>query len=70
MSYQAVIRNSSDQLVTNQQIAIKMYRTKGSADGTTIYSGNPGTHDQRQRTGKCGDWNRYHHQQFLIDKLG
>ncbi|HPE58561.1 MAG TPA: hypothetical protein PK904_19300, partial [Bacteroidales bacterium] len=38
MSYQAVIRNSSNQLVTNQQIAMQISIIQGSADGKTVYS--------------------------------
>lgn len=37
MSYQAVIRNSSNQLVTNQQVGIQISILQGSADGTTVY---------------------------------
>ena len=37
MSYQAVIRNSSDQLVTSQQIGIQISILQGSTDGTAVY---------------------------------
>lgn len=37
MSYQAVIRNSSDQLVTNQQVGIQISILQGSASGTEVY---------------------------------
>ena len=37
MSYQAVIRNSTDQLVTDQQIGIQISILLGSAGGTTVY---------------------------------
>ena len=38
MSYQAVIRNSSDQLVTNQQVGIQISILQGSASGTVVYT--------------------------------
>jgi uncharacterized protein (TIGR02145 family) len=37
MSYQAVIRNNSDQLVTNQAIGIRISILQGSPTGTDIY---------------------------------
>ena len=37
MSYQAVIRNSIDQLVTNQQIGIQISILQGSSNGTVVY---------------------------------
>jgi len=37
LSYQAVIRNSTDQLVTNQQIGMQISILKGSATGTVVY---------------------------------
>ncbi|WP_158865195.1 FISUMP domain-containing protein [Maribellus comscasis] len=37
MSYQAVIRNSNDELVTNQSIGMQISVLQGSADGTTVY---------------------------------
>jgi hypothetical protein len=38
MSYQAVIRNSNDQLVTNTQIGIEINIRQGSATGTVVYT--------------------------------
>lgn len=38
MSYQAVIRNSNNSLVSNTQIGMKISILKGSADGTEIYT--------------------------------
>jgi len=38
MSYQAVIRNSSDELVTNQTIGMQISILQGSASGTIVYS--------------------------------
>ena len=37
MSYQAVIRNVSDELVTNQQIGMRLSIVQGSASGTVVY---------------------------------
>ncbi|MBN2612224.1 MAG: DUF1566 domain-containing protein [Bacteroidales bacterium] len=37
MSYQAVIRNSSNQLVTNQSIGMQVSIVKDSANGTAVY---------------------------------
>jgi hypothetical protein len=37
MSYQAVIRNSSDQLVTDQSVGIQISILQGSAGGTAVY---------------------------------
>ncbi len=37
MSYQAVIRNSSDQLVTNQSVGMQINILQGSASGTAVY---------------------------------
>ncbi len=37
MSYQAVIRNSSDQLVTNTQVGIRISILQGSVDGASVY---------------------------------
>ena len=38
MSYQAVIRNSSNQLVTNTQIGMQISILQGSASGSVVYS--------------------------------
>jgi hypothetical protein len=38
MSYQAVIRNSSDQLVNSQVVGMKISILQGSESGTTVYS--------------------------------
>lgn len=38
MSYQAVIRNSSNQLVTNKTVKIKITILQGSANGVSVYS--------------------------------
>ena len=38
MSYQAVIRNSSDALVTNTQIGMQISILQGSASGTAVYT--------------------------------
>jgi hypothetical protein len=38
MSYQAVIRNSNNQLVTNQTVGMKFSILKGSTTGTVVYS--------------------------------
>lgn len=38
ISYQAVVRNSNDKLVTNSKIGMQISILKGSADGTVIYS--------------------------------
>ncbi|MDD4218474.1 MAG: hypothetical protein PHZ24_14205, partial [Bacteroidales bacterium] len=38
MSYQAVIRNSSDALVTNTQLGMQISILQGSASGTVIYT--------------------------------
>lgn len=38
MSYQAVIRNSSDQLITNQTIGMKISILQGSETGTVVYT--------------------------------
>jgi hypothetical protein len=37
MSYQAVIRNSSDQLVTNHAVGMRISILRGSSSGTTVY---------------------------------
>jgi|WetSurMetagenome_2_1015567.scaffolds.fasta_scaffold00399_2 hypothetical protein len=37
MSYQAVIRNSSDQLVTNHTVGMRISILQGSANGTAVY---------------------------------
>jgi hypothetical protein len=37
MSYQAVIRNSSDQLVKNQKVTMRIGILQGSASGTAVY---------------------------------
>jgi len=37
MSYQAVIRNSSDELVTNQTVGMQISILQGSANGTPVY---------------------------------
>ncbi len=37
MSYQAVIRNSSDDLVTNTSVGMQISILQGSASGTTVY---------------------------------
>jgi hypothetical protein len=38
MSYQAVIRNSSDVLVTNTQVGMEIYIRQGSQTGTVVYT--------------------------------
>ncbi|WP_284346242.1 hypothetical protein [Chryseobacterium sp. Marseille-Q3244] len=38
MSYQAIIRNSSNQLVSNQNVGMKFSILKGSTTGTVVYS--------------------------------
>jgi uncharacterized protein (TIGR02145 family) len=38
MSYQAVVRNSSNQLVTNTAVGMKISILQGSANGTVVYS--------------------------------
>ena len=38
MSYQSVIRNSSGQLVTNQNVGMKISILQGTADGTVVYT--------------------------------
>ena len=38
MSYQAIIRNSSNQLVTNQNVGMRFSILKGSTTGTVVYS--------------------------------
>ncbi len=38
MSYQAVIRNNSNALVTSQQIGMKISILQGSASGTEVYA--------------------------------
>jgi hypothetical protein len=48
MSYQAVIRNSSDALVTNTNIGMQISILQGSAGGTAVYSGNTNTNYQCQ----------------------
>ena len=37
MSYQAVIRNSSNQLVTNQTVGMQISILQGSPSGTAVY---------------------------------
>ena len=37
MSYQAVVRNSSDQLVTNHDVGMRISILKGSASGSAVY---------------------------------
>ena len=37
MSYQAVIRNSSDQLVTNQTVGMQISILQSSTSGTVVY---------------------------------
>lgn len=37
MSYQAVIRNNSDQLIKTTQVGIKISILQGSATGTPVY---------------------------------
>ena len=37
MSYQAVIRNSNNQLVTNQEVGMQISILQGSANGTAVY---------------------------------
>jgi hypothetical protein len=37
MSYQAVVRNSSDALVTNQNVGMQISILQGSASGTAVY---------------------------------
>lgn len=43
MSYQAVIRNSSNELVTDHPIGMKISILQGSANGTAVYSETQGT---------------------------
>ncbi len=45
MSYQAIIRDSSDQLLTNQAVGMQISILKGSADGPAVYveTHSPGT---------------------------
>lgn len=38
MSYQAVIRNSSDKLIVNQKVGMKISILKGSDSGTSVYT--------------------------------
>ncbi len=38
MSYQAIIRNNSGQLLTNQNVAVRVSVLQGSAGGTVVYS--------------------------------
>ena len=38
MSYQAVVRNSSDALVTNTQVGMQISILQGSASGTVVYT--------------------------------
>lgn len=38
MSYQAIIRNSSDALVTDQQVSMQISILQGSANGTAVYT--------------------------------
>lgn len=38
VSYQAVIRNSNNQLVTNQAVGMRISIVQGTADGTEVYS--------------------------------
>jgi hypothetical protein len=38
MSYQAVIRDASNKLVTNKQVGMKISILQGSANGTTVYT--------------------------------
>jgi hypothetical protein len=38
ISYQAVIRNSSDQLVTEKQVGMQISILKGTADGSPVYT--------------------------------
>ena len=38
MSYQAIVRNASGQLLTNQNIAVRVSVLQGSAAGTSVYS--------------------------------
>jgi hypothetical protein len=38
MSYQAVIRNSSNDLITNKMVGLKLSILKGSSAGTVVYS--------------------------------
>jgi hypothetical protein len=47
MSYQAVIRNSNEQLVINTQIGIQISILQGSGNGTEVYSElqHPSTND-------------------------
>jgi uncharacterized protein (TIGR02145 family) len=41
MSYQAVIRNSSDELVKNQEIGMRISILQGDAEGTVVYTEIP-----------------------------
>ena len=38
MSYQAVVRNSSNALVTNQPVGVKITILQGSATGTPVFA--------------------------------
>jgi len=38
MSYQAIVRNASGQLLTNQNVAVRVSILQGSAAGTSVYS--------------------------------
>lgn len=38
MSYQAIVRNASGQLLTNQNVAVRVSVLQGSAAGTSVYS--------------------------------
>ena len=38
MSYQAVVRNSDDQLVTDKQVGMQISILQGSATGTSVYA--------------------------------
>jgi len=38
MSYQAIVRNSNDQLVTNQSVGMQVSILQGSDEGTVVYS--------------------------------
>ncbi len=38
MSYQAVVRNSNNALVTEQQVSVRLSILQGSATGATVYT--------------------------------
>ena len=52
MSYQAVVRDASDNLITNTQIGMQISILQGSASGTAVYVETQGANHQHQRIGK------------------